>query len=136
MARINIIEEDLSYKLRGLFIKISTQYKHLYKEDLYHNALKELLMSSKIDFISKPKINIVSQETGKILSGYIPDFLVDDKIIIELKAQPFLNQSTIIQLDQYLKASKYEVGFLVNFGEPKVNIKRRIYTNDRKPWLK
>lgn len=132
---MTIIEKDLSYKLRGLFIKISSQYGNLYKEEFYHNALKELLSIEKIKFVSQPKINIYSQNTSKILSVYNPDFLIEDKIIVELKAQPYLNNQSVNQLDQYLKASKYELGFLVNFGEPKANISRRIYTNDRKIWM-
>lgn len=135
-SQIAIIEKDLSYKLIGLFIKVSQQYGHLYKEDLYHNALKELLELEKISFKSKPLIRIYSQQTGKPLSTYIPDYLVNSCIIVELKAQPFLNQESINQLNQYLKASEYELGFLVNFGEPKANIIRRIYTNDLKKWYK
>lgn len=133
---MTIIEKDLSYKIRGLFIKISKEYGHLYKEEFYHNALKEILSQRKISFIEKPRINIYSASSSKTLSTYVPDFLIENKLLIELKAQPFLNSESILQLDQYLKASKYEVGFLVNFGEPKANIVRRIYTNDRKSWIK
>ena len=133
---MTIIEKDLSFKLRGLFIKISRQYGYLYKEDFYHNALKELLDKEKIKFISQPRINIHSLETSKVLSTYSPDFLVEDKVIIELKAQPYLHIDAIVQLDQYLKASKYELGFIINFGEPKANITRRIYTNNCKSWIK
>lgn len=133
---MTIIEKDLSYKLRGLFIKISQQYGYLYKEDFYHNAFTEILELDKIPFRSKPQIKIYSIQTGKPLSIYIPDFLIKDKIVIELKAQNYLNDDSVIQLERYLKASKYELGFLVNFGEPKANIIRRIYTNDRKSWLK
>lgn len=132
---MTIIEKDLGYKLQGLFIEISKLYGCLYKEEFYHNALLENLEISKIGFISKPQIKIYSLQTGKKLSTYIPDFLIENKIILELKAQPYLNLDTINQLDQYLKASKYELGFLINFGEPKVHIIRRIYTNDRKKWL-
>ena len=130
-----MIEADLSYKLRGLFIHISQQYGHLFKEDLYHNALQELMLKESFRFISQPKITIFSFNTAKPLSIYIPDFLVEDKIILELKALNYLNIECIEQLDRYLKASKYELGFLVNFGEPKANIIRRIYTNNLKQWL-
>jgi len=132
---MTIIEKDLSYKIRGLFIELSQEYGHLYKEEFYHNALKEILGQRKIRFIEKPRINIYSVTSSKTLSTYVPDFLIENKIIIELKAQPILSSEAILQLDQYLKASKFEVGFIVNFGEPKANIVRRIYTNDRKKWF-
>ncbi len=132
---MTIIEKDLSYKLVGLFIELSQKYGHLYKEEIYHNALKELLEREQIKHISQPRINIHSLETSKVLSTYVPDFLIEDKIIIEIKAHPYLNSDFMFQLDQYLKASKFELGILVNFGEPKANIVRRIFTNDRKLWL-
>lgn len=135
-SQITILEKDLSFKLRGLFINISRLYGHLYKEEFYHNALAELLEKNKINFVSQPKIKIHSFETGRILSTYNPDFLIENRIIIELKALPCLYPNATIQLDQYLKASEYELGFLINFGEPMANIIRRIYTNDRKSWLK
>lgn len=132
---MTILEKELSYKLQGLVIDISKLYGYLYKEEFYHNALLENLEISKIKYISKPQIKIYSLQTGRALSTYIPDFLTEDKIILELKAQPFLNKETINQLDQYLKASKYELGLLINFGEPKAHVIRRIYTNNQKSWL-
>lgn len=133
---MSIIEKELSYKIRGILIDISKKYGYLYKEEFYHNALKEELNDSGMDFVSQPKINICSIKSGKVLSKYVPDFLIENRIIVELKAQPYLIAETVKQLDQYLKASKYEVGLLVNFGEPTANIVRRIYTNDRKYFIK
>ena len=130
-----LLEEDLCYKVRGVFIEVSKNYGYLYKEQLYSGACAELFAKEKIPFVLHPKIKILSQSTGKQLSIYIPDFLVGDKIIVELKALKFLPQEAINQLEQYLKASSYQIGFLVNFGRPRAQIIRRIYTNDRKPWF-
>ncbi|OGD65353.1 hypothetical protein A3F08_02140, partial [Candidatus Berkelbacteria bacterium RIFCSPHIGHO2_12_FULL_36_9] len=90
----------------------------------------------KINFVSKPKLIIYSLDTGKKLAVYIPDFLIENKIILEIKALPFLPNPAVNQIVQYLKASQYEIGYIVNFGTPKAEILRRIYTNDRKPWFK
>ena len=76
-----------------------------------------------------------SLDTGKVLGTYIPDFIVDKKMIIELKASNFSGREDILQQQGYLKASIYEVAYLVNFGTPKLFIKRSIYTNDRKPFI-
>lgn len=94
---MTILEKELSYRLQGLFIEVSKLYGYLYKEEFYHNALLENLEISKIKYISKPQIKIYSLQTGRALSTYIPDFLIEDKIILELKAQPFLNKETINQ---------------------------------------
>jgi GxxExxY protein len=89
----------------------------------------------KIPFEKERAINIYTID-GKIIGTYKPDFIIDDKIIIEVKSSRFTTKTDEKQLYYYLRNSKYEVGFLVNFSTPKIYIKRVIYTNDRKPFLK
>lgn len=67
-----------------------------------------------------------------MVGAYGPDFLVDDKIILEIKAIEILPRKLVDQLFDYLKNSKYELGYFVNFTSPKLYMKRIIYTNDRK----
>jgi len=66
---------------------------------------------------------------------YRPDFIVDEKIIVELKAVEKNPKLFINQLYDYLRNSKYELGYFINFASPKLYIKRVIFTNDRKPFL-
>ena len=66
---------------------------------------------------------------------YQPDFVIEDKILIEVKSSKVTSVADEKQLYYYLRNSKYEVGLLVNFSTPKLLIKRIIYTNDRKPYL-
>ena len=131
-----LLEAELSYKIRGCFYKVFNQYGPGLKEIVYHKALAEELEKQGAKFVSNPRINIYSQETGKILGTYIPDFIVEDKIIIEIKA---LNRLTSLEKNQqmsYLRASLYEIAFLVNFGTSKLEINRLILTNDRKPFIR
>jgi len=58
--------------------------------------------------------------------------LKEDKIIVEIKAVKNILASSISQLIKYLEFSKYEIGYLVNFGTLHTEIIRRIFTNDRK----
>lgn len=131
-----ILERELSYRLQGVFISVSRQYGHLYKESIYHKATQEQFDLENFVYISNPKIDIFSLVTGKKLGVYVPDFIIENKIVVELKALPFLSKDAIEQLSQYLKASIYEVGYLVNYGEYRARIIRRIYTNDRKPHIR
>ena len=131
-----LLEEKLTYKLRGIFIEISKQYGCLFKEKVYQKLLVNEFNKNKIQFICYPNIPIFSLETGKKIGECYPDFLVNDKILIEVKAQNQILNNHINQLLRYLNISKYEIGLLVNFGSPKVQIIRRIYTNDKKPFLK
>jgi GxxExxY protein len=61
---------------------------------------------------------------------YIPDLIVNDKILIELKSKPFLNKEDEKQFWGYLKGSKYKLGFLINFGPQKLTIKRFAHTKN------
>jgi len=131
-----LLEAELSYKIRSCFYKVFNQYGPGLKEIVYQKALAEELENQGLNFVSNPRINIFSQETGKILGTYIPDFIVEDKIIIEIKA---LNRLTFLEKNQqmsYLRASLYEIAFLVNFGVSKLEINRLILTNDRKPFIR
>ena len=102
-------------------------------EKLYHNAYAEELESRSIFYRKEQRIPIVSPKTGKKIGSYQPDFVVDDKIIVELKAKYPYPQKMIDQLYDYLRNSKYELGYFINFASPKLYVKRIIYTNDQKP---
>jgi len=62
----------------------------------------------------------------------VPDLIIEDKIIVEIKSVKNILESYISQLVKYLEFSKYEIGYLVNFGTLHTEIIRRIFTNDRK----
>lgn len=69
---------------------------------------------------------------GKKVGTYMPDLVVNDTIIIELKAKPRLTQDDVKQFWYYLRGSKYKVGYLINFGAPNgVQITRRVYDTAR-----
>jgi GxxExxY protein len=67
---------------------------------------------------------------GIVVGEYFADLVVNAKVIVELKASPRLIQQYEAQLFNYLRATPYEVGLLLNFG-PKATHYRRIFDNDR-----
>jgi GxxExxY protein len=93
------------------------------------------LEKAELQYEQQKRINIYSLDSGKILGTYVPDFVVENKIIIEIKASAFTTRQDVRQQQSYLKASIYEVAYLVNFCTPQLFIKRSIYTNDRKPFI-
>lgn len=120
-----LIHEDLSYKIRGAFFKVYNEIGPGFKENIYHNALAVEFDESKIPYEEKKRIPIIYK--NKKVGIYEPDFIVSDKIIIEIKSVPSIMPRIFdAQLYFYLKASKYKLGFLVNFGSSKIEIKRRI----------
>jgi len=68
---------------------------------------------------------------GHVVGEYFADLVVDGKVIVEVKAVRTLGDAHEAQLLNYLKATPYEVGLLLNFG-PSPQIKRKIYDNERK----
>lgn len=129
-----IIEPELSYRVCGCFYSVYNKYGKGLKEKIYEKALAEEFIKQKIKFEEQKRINIYSIDTGIILSYYIPDFIVENKII-EIKAVDFLINNFLNQQRSYLKASMYEIAYLVNFGLQRIEIKRSICTNDRKPFV-
>ena len=131
----NFPHKDLSYKLIGCFFDIRKNYGPGQKEIVYSNLIKEWLIKNKIIFEKEKSIKILSKDSGKMVGIYKPDFLIDNKILLEIKSSRFSTQQDEKQLYFYLRNSKYEVGYLVNFSTTRLFIKRIIYTNDRKPFL-
>jgi len=126
---------ELSYEIQGALFTIANSYGQGLKEIIYQNALAEEFTKRKLSFKEQKRINVYSLETGKILGVYIPDFIVENKIIIEIKATEFPAKRDVDQLRSYLRASEYEVAYLVNFCAQELFIKRSIYTNNRKPFI-
>lgn len=127
--------KDLSYKLQGIFFEIRNRYGPGQKESVYANLVAEQLDQAAIPYEREKRLTILPQETNKTVGIYQPDFLIDGKIILELKSTRYPIRQDEQQLYYYLRNSSYEVGYLINFGLPELFIKRIIYSNSRKPFL-
>lgn len=101
-------------------------------EQVYQNALFYELQKRGFKCLPQHRIDVYYQE--KVVGKYVADIVVNDTIILELKAVDSLCQSHELQLINYLKATRMEIGLLLNFGEHP-QVKRKIYTNDRKKGL-
>jgi GxxExxY protein len=77
-------------------------------------------------------IIIRSVDTQKPLGNYRLDFVVDEKVVVEMKAIKFTPVKMEQQLYAYLRNSVYEIGLMINFGSSKHYIRRVILTNDHK----
>ena len=131
----DLLYPELSYQIQGSIYAVANKYGRGFKEGIYQKALAEEFTKREIPFEPQKRIPIYSVETGKVLGTYVPDFVVDNKIILELKASVFTTQEDIRQQQSYLRSSNYEVGYLVNFGVHPLFIKRSVYSNHRKPFL-
>ena len=122
----DFLYEDLSYNIRGCVFKIYNILGFGHKENVYQKALETEFAKLKIDFRKEKVLPVIYE--GKKIGIYKPDFIVENKIIIEIKAVPFMSRNYETQLTYYLKGTNYKLGFLINFGSQKLDIKRRVWT--------
>jgi GxxExxY protein len=119
-----LLYEDLSYKVRGAIFEVRKQLGSGHKEIVYQKALALEFEQQSIPFVQEKIVEV--NYKGEKVGVYRPDFVIDDKIILELKALPFVGQNEEKQLWHYLKGTKYQLAFLVNFGPKGAEIKRVI----------
>lgn len=121
----DLLYEDLTYKLRGVFFKVYNTLGFGHRESVYQNALVAEFNKQKIPFKEESRLGVIYD--GAKVGTYTPDFLIDDKIILEIKSVEFLSKDAEKQLIYYLKGTNYKLGFLVNFGSSRLEIKRKIW---------
>lgn len=102
-------------------------------EKVYRNAMVIELRRMGLNVVSEAPITVYYE--GEVVGEYFADLLVDDAVIVELKAVERLSPEHEAQLLNYLKATPYEVGLLLNFG-PQAEVKRKAFDNARKGSLR
>ncbi len=126
-----LLFQNESYLIRGACFNIYKKFRNTQKESIYQRALKEELKTQGL--IAEREKQLPIYHLGVKVGAYTPDLLVNDSIILELKAKPYFTKEDLQQFWYYLKNSKFKLGFLINFGEPNgVNIIRRVYDVARK----
>lgn len=121
-----LLYADLTYKIRAAIFAVRNELGSGHKEGVYHKALEKEFASRGISFVTEKALAISYR--GEKVGVYRPDFTIDDKVILEIKAVPFLPRDSEIQMSYYLRGTKYKLGLLVNFGSVRLEIKRRIFT--------
>jgi GxxExxY protein len=125
----SILHKDLTEKIIGIFYEVYNELGYGFLERVYQNALFYELKANGFDVKVQHKIKVYYKEVE--VGEYICDILVNELIILELKAQEQLIEANEFQLVNYLKVTNYEVGILFNFGK-KAEFKRKIFQNNIK----
>jgi len=113
-----ILEKDLSYRLGGLFFEIQRQHGRFCREKQYGDALVEKLKEAGIEFRREYPIEIAG------IKSNFADFCIENRVLIELKARPFIEKIDYYQMLRYLEASDLPLGLIVNFCQPHLKPKR------------
>lgn len=117
--------KDLTEKIIGAAFEVHRELGAGFLEYVYEEALVYELELKKIIFKRQEEIDIYYKDK-LIPKKYTPDFVIEDKVIVELKASSGLTANDEAQLLNYLKATRFRVGLLLNFGQESLEIRRRI----------
>lgn len=117
-----LVEEQLSYRVRGCVYEVSRELGGGFLEKVYENALmREFALRG---LTAQAQVPLSVTYKGHTVGQYFVDMMVEDRILLELKAQEELPPSSQAQLINYLRASGRKIGMLINFTSPKAVIKR------------
>ena len=124
---MELIYKQEAYDIIGACMEVHSELGSGFLEAVYHEALMMELNKRKIPFETNVKLQVTYK--GKTLHKlYYADIVCYDKIIVELKAMDGLIPEHEAQVINYLKATGYQLGLLVNFGAESLQYKRLVYT--------
>ena len=115
---------ELTYLINGAIFEVNRVLGPGFLEKVYENALLVELIDSGLK--AENQVPIEVKYKGKEVGEYFADIVVENQVILELKAVDSLQKIHEAQLLNYLKATGYKIGLLVNFTHPKAEIKRFI----------
>lgn len=116
--------KELSEKIIAAAYAVHKELGHGFLEKVYKNALEIELRENSVKCNSEVPLNVSYH--GQIVGDYFADLVVDEKIVVEVKAVSDLMPAHEVQLVNYLKATGLQVGLLINFGQS-VKVKRRVF---------
>ncbi len=122
----NYKHSEITDKIIGAFYKVYNTLGYGFLEKVYENALYIELTALNLKTEKQKPIKVFYEE--REVGNYFADLVVEDLVIIELKASETLCEEHEYQLINYLKATDIEVGLLLNFGK-KPEIKRKVFSN-------
>lgn len=117
-----IIYPDLSYKLTGFCYTVQNELGRFCTEKQYSDALEILL--DKNDIVFQREKFIPVKFDGKSIQGIFPDFLIENTIVLDLKAKKFITKDDYNQMMRYLQLLNKKLGLIVNFRTTHLKPKR------------
>ncbi len=124
-----MLHSEITEKIIKAFYKVYNTLGYGFLEKVYENAMAIELRKMGFDYRQQQRIKVYYE--NEIVGDYYADLIVNDSVIVELKASATIHEEHEAQLLNYLRATQVEVGLLLNFGK-KPEFKRLIFTNDRK----
>ena len=122
------MEKDLrTHQIIGAAMEVHNEMGPGHLEAVYQECLEIEFALRNLPFMSKPKL-LLYYKQRKLKKFYVPDFVIFNNIILEIKAQKMLGKDDEAQIINSLKSSRHQLELLINFGEPSLKFKRYIYS--------
>ncbi|MCX6785784.1 MAG: GxxExxY protein [Candidatus Komeilibacteria bacterium] len=118
----DLIYADFCYRIVGILFEVYNNLGYGYQEKYYQKAVAVSLENNKINF--KEQVKVILKLKGAYVGKYFLDFLIDDKIILELKKGNYFSRKNIEQVYAYLKSTNLKLGILANFTSTGIKFKR------------
>lgn len=126
---MKLLHEEITSIFINAFYQVYNTLGHGFLEKVYENAM--MIELEKQGLHTKEQEPIIVYYDNKVVGNYKTDLLVEDTVILELKAVKEIIEKHEVQLVNYLKATEIEVGLLLNFGE-EPQVKRKLFHNEFK----
>mgnify|MGYP001584944833 CR=1 FL=1 len=117
-----MIHEELTEKILSACFVVSNELGCGFLESVYQKALLIILEEMGLKAQSQMPLNVMFHD--RPVGEFYPDIIVENAVLLELKAVKSLAPEHFAQVMNYLKATRIEVGFLINFGNPKLEYRR------------
>lgn len=127
-----LLHQETTEKILKAFFRVYNTLGYGFLEKVYENALAIALR--KLGLQVEQQLPICVYFEGVLVGEYFADIHADAKVLVEIKAAEAIHPAHEAQLLNYLRATRTEVGLLLNFG-PKPEFRRKLFTNERKSSL-
>lgn len=117
---------ELTEKIIGCCYRVHNELGSGHKESVYKKALCREFEKKNIGYEKEEVLTVKYQDEN--VGTYRADFVIENKILLEIKAVEFIPKTYETQLLYYLKSTGYNLGLLINFGAKRVQVRRRIWT--------
>ena len=118
-------EDALTQVIIGCAYRVSSQLGVGFVEKVYENAL--VIELRKAGLVVEPQKRLLVYYDGQVVGEFSVDILVNEEVILELKAAKAIDEVHQAQLLNYLKAARLHRGLILNFGTPRVQVKRMVF---------
>lgn len=126
----NLVYEEITYLIIGAAMEVHKVLGNGFLEAVYQKALEHELRLRNIPF--EAQVHLPVYYKGELAGDYIADFLIDGRIVVEIKAVSSMNDAHLAQTIHYLAATNNQVGLLINFGAKSLEHRRVVNTKSQK----